>query len=1178
MLVTLVFIMVFTPCRPQECPAQCRCSNYKTWCRFSRFYKLPSLLPNTTQLLSIQYDNIKVLNTSMVTKSGLCNLTHLELNSVQLQQIEPGSFKDMNLLQKLIITNNNVIELHADTFKYLNNLYYLKLQDNKVISLHERAFKYITNVRYLYLNNWTTLFPKNVFNSVKNNSNCEAMETPGVLEIGDNFNLLIIIDSRSLQHLCSFTHITISSSSSQHLIKDTFLGATKLTDLKLRYDAIGLLTNVFDGLEQLIKLTITSTGLQNIEIGAFESLIGLKYLDLSYNKLSEIRSGMFRGLRSLKVLKLDYSDISILDKNGFRDLQSLERLSLDHCQINSINNETFKALKHLRELFISSYNMKQIDSDAFNGLSQIKIIDISFVHIYNESIISLKNNTFSKLKTLGVVNLSDTKFSVEAGTFTEVWAIQIFSRNISHELQNVTYSDIKYEITLQRVTFVMEATFCDIGIRATVKSVRGHQTLQELQLFVNGKTPNLKNQVQDLINNTVNFSQLNQISHLDISNCTSAIFKENSFFGFANIKSLTLNYISISAEIHANALKEIKSLTSFTIKYNQHVVIAPGAFNGLNNLKKLELYKHRETVIKHMWTIRGPNSRIYLNVNESESTQLEAGMFLGLDNLQILTVHGYANTFVKKGRLYLTRGTFQGLHNIIEIHMTSNGITEISPGVFGAECVEHFKLSCKNVSEPSQYCNDTHALKTLQHLDLSSNYIQHIHQHAFISCLNLKILNLEWNKMLTLDNTFLFTPVLTTLKMMECNVTKIPNNTFECTPNIYELSLSIVNSTPRVISFLPLKQLKLAEISIFGYNITCDFYETWLWFQDKHIIVSYTKTAGIDLYNLNCNRTHHLSQLTPNTKVNINDSLYLKQYIEPIILVVLTTSGIVFNAFLLFVSLWNSDMRTKHNSCIIHLSITDTLSLILNLPLSYWNTLHVNWELGVLTCKRFMFLKDVTLVANIFSVVALSVERFLVTRRWKDLRKACKTDYPIWWLLVMTWISGIVLSLPVYYNASVHTRCLYCPPNNEEYIKRVWIYQFIVHYFLPAVVICALNTMTSRYLRRSVKNLPGVVNDNIRTKNRKTVANIVSILSAIFVFSYLPNFILRVLVAWSVIDRENVVVYSFVSFCLFYCNTLFNPISIFIMSSKYKSYFFKYFPFLRSNTDTKISFVAKKIN
>ncbi|KAJ9580977.1 hypothetical protein L9F63_023848, partial [Diploptera punctata] len=33
---------------------------------------------------------------------------------------------------------------------------------------------------------------------------------------------------------------------------------------------------------------------------------------------------------------------------------------------------------------------------------------------------------------------------------------------------------------------------------------------------------------------------------------------------------------------------------------------------------------------------------------------------------------------------------------------------------------------------------------------------------------------------------------------------------------------------------------------------------------------------------------------------------------------------------------------------------------------------------------------------SVAKVVITTVERFLVARRWKDLRKACKTDYPIW--------------------------------------------------------------------------------------------------------------------------------------------------------------------------------------
>ncbi|KAJ9593470.1 hypothetical protein L9F63_014979 [Diploptera punctata] len=403
MLIILVLAMVFTPSRPLECPTQCRCSNYKTWCKFSRLYKLPSQLPDTTQLLSIHYDDIKILNTSMVTRSGLRNLTHLELNKVQLQQIEPGSFKDMNLLEKLIITNNNISELHADTFKYLNNLHYLKLRGNIVTPLQNRVLSHLVNIRYLYLHDCVIYFPTNISNSVIKSSNCGPIKSPGVLELDDRYNIKNSIDFRTFHHLCSFTHIIISSFSSQHITKDAFLGPSSVTDLQLRHVSFGIVTNVFSGLEKLIKLQFISARLYDIEIGAFENLTLLKYLKLSDNNLIKISSGMFRGLRSLKVLKLDHTHISTLENNGFEGLQSLESLSLDHCRLHSIANDTFIALTYLKELFISSNNMKQIDADAFNGLNQIKTIDLITHYSYN--IISFKNNSFSKLKTIGFVNL-----------------------------------------------------------------------------------------------------------------------------------------------------------------------------------------------------------------------------------------------------------------------------------------------------------------------------------------------------------------------------------------------------------------------------------------------------------------------------------------------------------------------------------------------------------------------------------------------------------------------------------------------------------------------------------------------------------------------------------------------------------------------------------------------------
>ncbi|KAJ9585348.1 hypothetical protein L9F63_002845 [Diploptera punctata] len=706
MLLTLVVILAFSPTGALECPTKCRCSNYKTWCRYSRLQTLPLHLAATTLSLSIHYDDIKKLNTSMVSRTRLNNLTHLELNSVQLQQIEPGSFKYMNLLKKLIITNNNINRLHADTFKYLHNLHYLNLKQNKITYLHDGAFLDLVNMRYLYLEeNRVPPLPANVFYAMKNNSKCKAMKAPGVLDINNKFSRFPSHNFGAFQQLCSFTKMSISGSTSTSIAKDAFVGTTRVRDLKLSFIPLVELTNIFNGLEKLTNLQITYTNaLNNIEIGALENLTALKYLELSHNKLTSIRSGTFRCLQSLKVLKLDYTNISIIEKNAFKGLESLESLSLEYSKLTTMHDGIFESLTSLKELFIRASIIEQIDPDAFNSLSQIKIIRF-FVDYNNKKIITLKNNTLSRLKTLSVVHLSVFKFSVEAGAFPEVWSIQIFSKNITHRLEDVYYPSINYEFALQRVTCVIMATFGDIHIRANVKSVQGHHTIHELYLLIKGEIPILQKQVYELLENMLNFTYLNikitglnsfetlaslsdlQISHLDISNCNSVNFKANSSFRFPNIQSLFI-MDSKMLEIHTNAFTQLKSMMYIKMSHIQRVAIASGTFIGLNNLKVLEFHFNDGIVTIPTWTVSSQNKTRLPKMNKNITTTFEAGTFLGLGNLEILVLS-------RNGNISLTKAMFEGLHNIIEIDLSWNGIKEIIPGVFGAECVEYFKLSCK---------------------------------------------------------------------------------------------------------------------------------------------------------------------------------------------------------------------------------------------------------------------------------------------------------------------------------------------------------------------------------------------------------------------------------------------------------------------------------------------------
>ena len=132
-VILIAAVMLISPGTGQ-CPSRCHCTKYKTMCTLAGLHTLPSGLLNSTEFLKIELDDINQLNSTTITNTCLYNLTFLELVSVQLQEIQPGTFQYMNLLESLTITHNNITDLKADSFKFLNKLYFLDLSNNNIIN------------------------------------------------------------------------------------------------------------------------------------------------------------------------------------------------------------------------------------------------------------------------------------------------------------------------------------------------------------------------------------------------------------------------------------------------------------------------------------------------------------------------------------------------------------------------------------------------------------------------------------------------------------------------------------------------------------------------------------------------------------------------------------------------------------------------------------------------------------------------------------------------------------------------------------------------------------------------------------------------------------------------------------------------------------------------------------
>ncbi|PSN31780.1 hypothetical protein C0J52_25304 [Blattella germanica] len=253
-------------------------------------------------------------------------------------------------------------------------------------------------------------------------------------------------------------------------------------------------------------------------------------------------------------------------------------------------------------------------------------------------------------------------------------------------------------------------------------------------------------------------------------------------------------------------------------------------------------------------------------------------------------------------------------------------------------------------------------------------------------------------------------------------------------------------------------------------------------------------------------------------------------------------------------------MRNEKNACIVQLAFAEILSLSLNIALSYWDVANNTWQLNESSCKVFIMSKDLVVSLVVFSVLALTLERFMVVRASFKLKYFhAFRDFGPTLLLVTVWIYSIVTRIPSYVSATLYNRCLPSPPGTD-YERKILAFQLTVNSITPVFLTIVLNIATAYMLKKSIDKVPGEFWNETRDNNRNTVANMVSVLSIVFTMSYLPNAILRTLVSWfswSAWTNEDIFWYSLVSYCLFFIHTIFNPLAIIVMGSKFRVHILK---------------------
>ncbi|XP_034426938.1 galanin receptor type 2 [Hippoglossus hippoglossus] len=273
------------------------------------------------------------------------------------------------------------------------------------------------------------------------------------------------------------------------------------------------------------------------------------------------------------------------------------------------------------------------------------------------------------------------------------------------------------------------------------------------------------------------------------------------------------------------------------------------------------------------------------------------------------------------------------------------------------------------------------------------------------------------------------------------------------------------------------------------------------------------------------------------------------------LLFLLGTAG---NSLVLAVLCRSGQMNTT-NLFILNLGLADLCFIVLCVPFQATVYTLDQWLFGPVLCRLVHFFIFLTMHASIFTLAAVSVDRYLAicyplrSRGMRTPRNALASICLIWAVSLV--FSGPYLS---YYSQLELGGTVVCIPAWEATPRLVMdVCTFVFGYLVPVLVLSLTYARTVRYLWTSVDPVKDV-SESRRAKRK--VTKMILIVTALFCLCWLPHHLI-ILCMWSGRFPLNQTTYvlRILSHLVAYTNSCLNPIVYALVSKHFRKGFRKVF-------------------
>lgn len=268
--------------------------------------------------------------------------------------------------------------------------------------------------------------------------------------------------------------------------------------------------------------------------------------------------------------------------------------------------------------------------------------------------------------------------------------------------------------------------------------------------------------------------------------------------------------------------------------------------------------------------------------------------------------------------------------------------------------------------------------------------------------------------------------------------------------------------------------------------------------------------------------------------------------VTPVIFGIITFVGLLGNLLVMHVIRARKKMRTVTNLLLLNLAVADLSFVIICPPFTAYQFATSEWPfhgiLGNIICKLMHYLLNVTVYVTIYTLVLISVIRYLtVVHNARTMAIRTKQNTVI--MIIMIWciILCVNIPIPLVYRVDVEHGQTVCDNFGIEMGQKIYATFFVFAYLLPLCIIAIFSMCILRHIR---KNEPKMLSKKTKTSQKKKQATqLIILVIVIFAIFWLPVHIHLLIAYYSKLpDNRFYHCLTVLWFSLAYCNSCVNPI------------------------------------